>query len=177
MCCHLLPFYFNKCKGNTGNCLADMDSSCIQQWLQIIWLYVLPLMPITGAEPSASTVLGFSESSLGCKIVTGVKYIFQEKIFPSCIVTWIQLPLLCLWKEVQGIGKHMEKVPNLMSSLSHHFLEFWGPGFWIPTKCILCRPKTDWPCQDLTQESTREQPSVQPCLLLALWSVLIGFWV
>ena len=36
-------------------------------------------MPITGAEPSASTVLGFSESSLGCKIVTGVKCIFQEK--------------------------------------------------------------------------------------------------
>ena len=34
--------------------------------------------------------------------------IFQEKLFPTCIVTKIQFALSCLWKEVQEMRKHMK---------------------------------------------------------------------
>ena len=35
--------------------------------------------------------------------------IFQEKQFPTCRVTEIQLALPYLWNEVQDIRKHMQK--------------------------------------------------------------------
>ena len=53
---------------------------------------------------------------------------------------------------------------KLVSPLSITSWNFWEPGFWIPTKGILSHPKVDWPCQDFTQGSTREQPTVQCAL-------------
>ena len=63
---------------------------------------------------------------------------------PMCGI-YFKLALSFLWKEVQDIKKHMQKALNLISSLS-------------TTKIILSYPKVDWPCQDFTQGSTREQP-------------------
>ena len=58
---------------------------------------------------------------------------------------------------------HAKKASNLVSCLSN----FWGPGFCIHNKGILSHPKVDWPCQDFTQGSTREQPRAHTASSLA----------
>ena len=51
-----------------------------------------------------------------------------------------------------------KKALNLLSDLQITSWNFWGTEFWIPTKGILSKPKVDWPCQNCTQGSTKEQP-------------------
>ena len=63
-----------------------------------------------------------------------------------------------------------KKALNLVSPLSTTSWNFWGPGFWIPTKGTLSHPKVDWPCQDFTQGSTIKQPSVYPDVFL--WTII-----
>ena len=55
-----------------------------------------------------------------------------------------------------------KKALNLVSSLSVTSQNFWGPGFGISTTGIENHPIVDWPCQNFTQGSTREQPNQPP---------------
>ena len=57
---------------------------------------------------------------------------------------------------------HAKRAWNLVSALNFTSQNFWGPGFWIPTKVILSHPKVDWPCQNFKYGPTRKQPNVQP---------------
>ena len=55
--------------------------------------------------------------------------------------------------------RHQEThAKNTKSSKSflYHVLEFFRPGFWIPTKGILSHTKMDWTCPDFTQGSNIE---------------------
>ena len=61
---------------------------------------------------------------------------------------------------------HAKRALNLVSALNFTSQNFYGPGFWIPTKGILSHSKVDWPCQDFTQGSTREQPNQAPDVIL-----------
>ena len=70
---------------------------------------------------------------------------------------------------------HAKKALNLISPLSITSWNFREPGFWIPTKGVLSHPKVDWPCQNLTLGSTREQPKGDPLILS--FGGLVQDWV
>ena len=66
---------------------------------------------------------------------------------------------------MKRISRHRKTLAKknlkLYSPFSITSWNFWGPGLWIPTKGVLYHPNMDWPCQDFTQGSTREQPRAE----------------
>ena len=74
-----------------------------------------------------------------------------------------QSDLVCSVKYVEIISRHQETLVNkalkLGSPCSIPSRNFQEPGFWIHIKGVISHPNVDWPCQDFTQGSAREQPS------------------
>ena len=105
------------------------------------------------------------------------EYAWRNYFFPEIYTTYLAIHLLqygflhellhiSSWlchvcgMKFKTSGNTCKKALNLVSPLSVTSQNFWGPGFWISTKGIWSHPIVDWPCQDFTQGSTREQPSV-----------------
>ena len=67
-----------------------------------------------------------------------------------------QSAVSCLGNEAQEIRKHIQKSTYSTNCSWFHFTEFLRARV---SKGILSHSKVDWPCQDFTQGSTREQPT------------------
>ena len=58
----------------------------------------------------------------------------------------MQLPVLCLWKEVQDISKHMKKALTLVSPLTITSWNFSETRFWLFTiKGVIGQSILSWP--------------------------------
>ena len=68
--------------------------------------------------------------------------------------------LICFSASFASVSWCQEKFAKKTLKLVSPSWNFWGPGFWIQTKGVMSYLNSDWPCQDFTQGSTTEQPSV-----------------